>query len=218
MSGPNPHNERLKRRYFDYLREAQGLSPKTIEIARLSLAKFDDFTDCKAYQRFNVTDAKAFKHKQLEGNGKRRSELSSRSAAHSTLTQLQKFFRWLATQPGYKKAICRADVDYFSLSSRDRRIALHRCERPAPSIDQVQRVIRNMPAITDIELRNRAVVACALLTGARIDAIRSLKLKHVRTDRLGIDQDAREVSTKFGKTFPTFFFPVGDDIRIIFLD
>ena len=30
-----------------------------------------------------------------------------------------------------------------------------------------------------------------------------------------LDQDAREVNTKFSKTFTTFFFPVGDDFRII---
>lgn len=33
-----------------------------------------------------------------------------------------------------------------------------------------------------------------------------------------IDQDAREVNTKFSKTFLTWFFPVGEDIRAILLD
>jgi hypothetical protein len=28
-----------------------------------------------------------------------------------------------------------------------------------------------------------------------------------------LEQDAREVRTKASKSFPTFFFPVGDDIR-----
>ena len=30
-----------------------------------------------------------------------------------------------------------------------------------------------------------------------------------------VDQDAREVATKRAKTFPTYFFPIGDDIRAI---
>jgi hypothetical protein len=30
-----------------------------------------------------------------------------------------------------------------------------------------------------------------------------------------VDQDAREVATKRAKTFPTYFFPVGEDIRAI---
>ena len=36
-----------------------------------------------------------------------------------------------------------------------------------------------MPSTTDIELRNRALVAFAILTGARDGALASLKLKHV---------------------------------------
>jgi hypothetical protein len=40
-----------------------------------------------------------------------------------------------------------------------------------------------------------------------------MKLKHVDLIANSVYQDAREVRTKFSKTFITFFFPVGDDIR-----
>jgi hypothetical protein len=40
-----------------------------------------------------------------------------------------------------------------------------------------------------------------------------MKLKHVDITALSVTQDAREVNTKFSKTFTTFFFPVGDEIR-----
>jgi integrase len=33
-----------------------------------------------------------------------------------------------------------------------------------------------------------------------------------------VDQDARQVKTKFSKSFTTWFFPVGADIRLIVLD
>src|ERR1019366_1301360 len=33
-----------------------------------------------------------------------------------------------------------------------------------------------------------------------------------------VQQDAREVKTKFGKTFTTYFFPVGDEIQEIVAD
>jgi hypothetical protein len=33
-----------------------------------------------------------------------------------------------------------------------------------------------------------------------------------------VEQDARQVKTKFRKTFATYFFPVGDDIRQIVTD
>jgi integrase/recombinase XerD len=45
-----------------------------------------------------------------------------------------------------------------------------------------------------------------------------LKLKHVDLNAGTVFQDAREVKTKFRKSFTTTFFPVGDDIRQIVLD
>src|SRR5439155_17870541 len=45
-----------------------------------------------------------------------------------------------------------------------------------------------------------------------------LKLKHADLTAECVHQDAREVDTKFSKTFTTFFFPVGDDIRQIVAD
>jgi hypothetical protein len=58
----------------------------------------------------------------------------------------------------------------------------------------------------------------ALLTGARDGAIASMKLKHIALIRGKVEQDARQVKTKFRKTFATYFFPVGDDIRQIVTD
>jgi len=58
-----------------------------------------------------------------------------------------------------------------------------------------------MPISSDIERRDRALVAFTLLTGARDSAIASMKLKHVDLIANSINQDAREVKTKFSKTF-----------------
>jgi integrase len=56
------------------------------------------------------------------------------------------------------------------------------------------------------------------LTGARDSAIASMKLKHVDLKEGCVHQDAREVKTKFSKTFTTFFFPVGEDVRQVVED
>lgn len=42
-----------------------------------------------------------------------------------------------------------------------------------------------------------------------------MKLKHFDLIAGCVHQDAREVKTKFSKTFTTFFFPVGDEVRQI---
>ena len=61
-------------------------------------------------------------------------------------------------------------------------------------------------------------MAFTLLTGARDSATASIKLKHIDLAAGCVYQDAREVKTKFSKTFTTYFFPVGSEIRQIVVD
>jgi integrase len=74
-------------------------------------------------------------------------------------------------------------------------------------------VLGTMPTATDVNLRDRALIAFTLLTGARDGAIASLRVKHVDLVEGKVVQDAREVHTKFAKSFTTWFFPVGEDVR-----
>jgi integrase len=87
-----------------------------------------------------------------------------------------------------------------------------------PTLEQIRYVIQNMPATSEIERRDRALIAFTILTGARDGAIASFKLRHIDIAEGKIDQDAREVRTKFSKSFVTAFFPVGDDIRAALAD
>jgi integrase/recombinase XerD len=121
-------------------------------------------------------------------------------------------------QPGYKSKINYSDAEYFKLSEKDTRIATVKRQRPVPTIEQIKHVIETMPVDTIIGRRNRCLIAFTLLTGARDSAIASMKIKHVDLINGSVYQDAREVNTKFSKTFTTTFFPVGDEIRQIVLD
>jgi integrase len=139
----------------------------------------------------------------------------SKATLYATLTQLKRFFQWLAWLPGYKSKIQYSDAEFFNLSDNDARIATAHREQRGPTLEQVQHVLRTMPNHTAIERRNRALVAFTLLTGARDGAIASMKLKHIDLIERYIYQDARDVKTKFRKSFDTYFFPVGDDIAAI---
>ena len=79
-------------------------------------------------------------------------------------------------------------------------------------------MIEAMPDKTDIERRDRALVAFAIVSGAQDRAIISFRLKHIDIEHDRIEQDARDVRTKRAKTFTTWFFPVGDDIRQIVVE
>ena len=85
-------------------------------------------------------------------------------------------------------------------------------------MEQIRHVIKSMPDKSEIDRRNRALIAFTLLTGARDSAIASLKMKHINMDENCLFQDARDVNTKFSKTFTTNFFPVGDEYRLIVAD
>jgi integrase/recombinase XerD len=146
----------------------------------------------------------------------RTGEPLSKATLLATLNALKAFFTWLSQQRRFKSKFSYLDAEYFALSLKDTAIAKTSRGRPVPSIEQIRHVTLAMPSGTDVEKRDRALVALALMTGARDDALASLRLRHVDIDAGLIQQDAREVRTKFSKTFPTYFVPVGDDIREIF--
>jgi integrase len=215
MQNHHPANERIKRRYFAFLKEAKRHSEPTLDAAAKALSRFDAYTRYRDFRAFHFEQAVAFKKHLAEQKGRQSGEKLSKATLHATLTQLKRFFQWLAWQPGYKSRVQYADAEYFNLSDKDTRIATAKRQQRVPTLEQIRHVISTMPAGTEIERRNRALVAFTLLTGARDRAIASLKLKHVDLSAGCVNQDAREVETKFSKTFTTYFFPVGDGLRTI---
>ncbi len=218
MTKHNPENERIKRQYFGYLKEAKRHSEPTVDAAAKALSRFEEYNRYRDFKAFHLEQAIAFKRHLAEQTGQRSGEKLSKATLNATLKQLKAFFFWLAGQPGYRARLQYSDADYFNLSEKDTRIATAQRERKAPTLEQVQRVIETMRSGNEIERRNRALVAFTLLTGARDSAIASMKLKHVGLKEGCVWQDAREVKTKFSKTFTTYFFPVGEGVQEIVAD
>jgi integrase len=75
-----------------------------------------------------------------------------------------------------------------------------------------------MPVDTALERRERALIAFNAITGARVNALASLRLSHVDTAGAFVEQDARTVRTKFAKTFRTYFMLVVEDAPEIVAD
>src|SRR6476620_1203190 len=218
MISYNPANERIKRRYFTYLAEALGHSQQTVDAAAKAIARFEEYAGRRDFKKFHIEQAKGFKQHLSDQRAARSGNPLSKATLYATLAALKRYFIWLAGQPGYKSRIRYCDADYFSLSIRETRIA--KAVRPArvPTVEKIWHVIQSMPARTDIERRNRALIAFTLLTGARDGAIASFKLRHIDLAESRIDQDAREVRTKFSKSFVTTFFPVGEEIQAVVID
>lgn len=215
MKTYNAANVRIKREYFDYLKEAMRYSEPTVDAVAKALARFEEYNKHRDFKAFHYQQAVAFKNHLKEQRAAQSGEKLSKATLHATLANLKRFFYWLAGQPGYKSKLQYSDADYFNLSENDVRVATAKRKQKAPTLEQVKHVIANMPADTDIQKRNRALIAFTLLTGARDSAIASMRLKHIDLQAGSVFQDARDVKTKRSKTFTTFFFPVGDDIRAI---
>ncbi len=216
MGRHSPENERIKRRYFAFLKEAKRYSEPTVDAAAKALNRLEEYTRFRDFKAFHFQQAVAFKSHLADQKGEHSGERLSKATLYATLTQLKRFFQWLAGQPGYKSRFQYSDAEYFNLSEKDTRVATAQREQRAPTLEQIRHVLQNMPCRTEIERRNRTLIAFTLLTGARDSAIASMKLKHVDLIEKCVHQDAREVKTKFSKTFDTFFFPVGDEVlRIV---
>lgn len=211
----SPENERIKRRYFTYLKEANRRGEASVDAAAKALNRYEVFTKFRDFKAFHWEHAVAFKHHLAEQSNVQTGESLSRATLFSTLRALKAFFLWLAGQSGYRSRFAYSDSDYFNPSERDARIAKAPREKRVPSLEQIRAALAGMPSGNAIEQRDRAVMAFILLTGARDGAVASLKIKHVDLENRRVIQDAREVATKFGKTFDSYFMPVGDDIRLI---
>ncbi|RED17715.1 tyrosine-type recombinase/integrase [Parasphingopyxis lamellibrachiae] len=218
MAKHNAQNTRIKREYFQYLKEAMRRDEASIDAVAKALSRFEEANGFKDFRKFHREQAVAFKRKLDSQIALRTGKPLARATVHSTLSALRAFFIWLAGQPGYKSKLAYGDADYFNLAEKDVRIAKAARQKPVPTLEQVHHVLATIPAGTDIERRNRALIAFTILTGARDGALASLKLKHVDLGEGVAHQDARDVRTKASKSFSTWFFPVGSDALQIVTD
>ena len=214
----NADNERIKRKYFIFLKEAKRQNEVSVDAVAKAVSRFESYTKYRYFKVFHFEQAVGFKNHLAQQTNQQTGKKLSKATLNSTLRHIKTFFQWLAMQSGYKSRINYTDTEYFNLSGKEVRIATARRETAVPTMEQIKHVIESMPNNSDIERRNRSLIAFGLLTGARDSAIASMKLKHVDIIGNSVFQDAREVKTKFSKTFTTFFFPVGDDIQQIVVD
>jgi integrase/recombinase XerD len=218
MPNYNPRNERIKRTYFTHMKEAMQYSDQSVDAMAAAIDRFEVFTKFTDFKKFKTQWAIDFKANLAAQVNRRTKEKLSKATLLSTVNALKSFFQWLSRERGYKSRIAFRDADYFNLSRGDTAVA--KVHRPPkyPTVEQVRHVISSMPAATPIQRRNRALVAFALLTAARVKAISTLRLKHVDLINRKVIQDPREVETKFRKDFDTVFMPFGDDLFDIVSD
>lgn len=218
MKKLNANNERIKREYFEFLKEAKQLSEQTLDAVASAINRFEVYNKHKNFKAFYHGQAVGFKNQLSKQTNQKTGKPLSKSTIHAILVNLRNFFEWLYGRPGFKSRFKYSDASYFNLSLKDVRVAQASNTKAPPTIEQVIHTLSRMPKNSAIELRNRALVAFTLLTGARVGALASAKLKHIDLNAGLFMQDAKDVNTKFSKTFPTYFFQVNDEVLQIVID
>ena len=207
----NAENERIKRKYFSFLEHAKRQNVASVDAVAKAISRFEEYTKYKSFKAFHFEQAVGFKKHISKQNNATTGKPLSKATLNSTLRHLKAFFQWLSQQTGYVSKLTYTDMEYFNLSEKDTRIATAKRIKPVATVEQIIHVLKAMPTKTDIEKRDRAVIAFTLLTGARDSAIASMSLKHVDIINNQVNQDAREVKTKSSKTFTSNFFPVDEE-------
>jgi integrase len=211
-------NERIKRRYLQFLREAKRADTATVDKAADAILRFERSTGFKPFKLFHIEQAIKFKTQLSEAKSEKTGKPLAKATVDGALRAVKAFVLWLAGQQGYKSRISYADAEYFNLNAKDARVAHAERDTPCPTMEQCHHAFSQMPSATPLERRNKALFAFLMLTGARDGAIASLRLKHIDLVQGCVHQDARDVKTKFAKTFSTTFFPVGNDYLQCFRD
>lgn len=218
MEEHNANNERIKRKYLTFLKQAKGQNEASIDAVAKAIARFEFYNKHKNFKAFHFEQAIGFKKHLACRKHHQTGKPLSLATMNGAARHLKTFIEWLSQETGYKSRIKYSDAQYFNLSEKDTRTAKAKRRKPVASVEKIKHVLTIMPNSTPTEKRDRALIAFTLLTGARDSAIASLKLKHVDFKADMLYQDAKEVNTKFSKTFTTYFFPVGDEVRAIVLE
>lgn len=209
MSKHNAANERIKHDYYRLLKEAKGYDEASIDAVAASIDRFETYTRRRAFDRFHIEQPIGFKSWLREQKNQQTGRPLAKATMDSNMRALREFFLWLSGQPGYRSRISFGDVAYFRISEKDSRAGATSNERPVPTLEQIDAALRKASTDTIIDRRDRAVFAFTILTGARDNAVASIRMKDVDLQRRMVFQDPRAVRTKASKAIWTWFFPVG---------
>lgn len=208
MKNNNYKNEIIKRKYYKYIGGSQGYSQKSIERFKMAIWRWQEFTDNDDFLYFNQTKIENFKNWLKDRNKQNSLDKIGLSYQYDVLRYLKMFFGWLSEQTGYKSKITKSTIEYLNLTKNEIRIATQPRNGQCPTLEEIKTLIENIKGVSEIEMRDKALISLTFLTGARISAISSLPIRSFDREKLIIDQDPRlGVRTKNSKRIVTAVVP-----------
>lgn len=218
MKNIRTKNEQIKRKYFNWIASANGYSEKTLQVIEAAIWGYDDFTKHADYADFDNRVAERYKkHLSTQVSEKTGKPLSLTFQYHK-LRHLKIFFQWLSGQPGYKSKIRTDDAQYLRLSKKETRIATSAKFPEYPTQEYILKLCESIDIESEVDMRDRALIAFTALSGMRDLAIVSLPIRCFDPKRMIIDQDpTKGVKTKFSKPIITRIFEFDETLVKYFL-
>jgi integrase/recombinase XerD len=205
-------NEEIKREFFEHLKGAEGFAKTSVTTFAEAIGQWQLFTKNDDFGNFDKSKALAFREWLADRETKTKAGKLSLVTQYNYLRRIKRFFTWLADQPGFRSRILKNDIEFLRLSKKDALIARSGTTKTMPTFDEVKAIIESIEVKNEIDRRDRALICFALITGCRISAIVSLKMKNFDKAKKLIDQNPGDgVRTKNSKKILTTFFPIGWD-------
>jgi integrase/recombinase XerD len=212
MTNTTYENEQIKRAFFEQLKGGQGFAKSSVRAFAEAVSQWQMFTNNEDFSLYNKTKAVAFTEWLASRKSKTVSGKVSLPTQYNYLRRIKRFFEWLSEQPSYKSKILKSDIDFLRLSKSDARIARSGTTKKMPVFEDFKKIIDCIKGTTEIDMRDKALISFALMSGARISAIISLKMKSFDKQTRQIDQNPGDgVRTKNSKRILSTFFPIGWD-------
>lgn len=205
-------NVKIKRKYFYYLQNTEGLSDKTIKGIEIAINLFEEFSSNVSFLKFSAERAAEFK--TWLSKRKYRDKNISIYTIKTYIKYLKKFFLWLSQQPGYISKIKPNLIEYFNLRKKENKMVsiYNRVKYPEP--DYCIKLAKSVTIENEIDMRDRALISFTFLTGMRDHAIVSLPLECVDEEKLLVNQNPLlGVETKFTKQIISKIFPI--DLELV---
>lgn len=216
MTKNNHENDIIKKKYLIDMK-LDELSDKTIDAARQAIDRLEIFTGFKNFKELTSDTLEKFRNKLLVTKNAKGGDLTLSTIVH-ILKPLQKFFKWLKREGGYKNKLKSIDLRYLNLGKEDRRkLNSIRKLKEYYTIDDVKRAL-NFNPMNDVEMRDRVVIAMLACTAMRHESLITAKIGHIDIKKEAIFQDPRTMRTKKSKWINTRFIPIDDTIVDIIIN
>lgn len=210
MTNSNYKNEEIKRQFFTHLKGAEGFTEDSVRKFAEAIYQWQIFRDDEDFATFDKDRAGKFCEWLKTRSAKAKTGKLSLATQYNYLRRIKKFFGWLADQPSYRKSVRRSDIEFLRLSNKDARIATSGTTKRMPTFEEVKQIIESIEIKNEIDMRDRAVLSLAFITGMRISAISTIRMKNFDRENKLIDQNPGDgVQTKYSKKILTTFFPIG---------